>query len=102
LKAPADAQTELLDGRGHAGRHHAAHPAALDDQGDAPPVSARAGLGAVVAAAEDQLDHRMAALVLGHRDPGEMRIGGETLEDRQAHRCEGTVTGSGAARSDLA
>ena len=89
------AQAQLLDRRRHPRRDDAAHPAALDDERDPAPVGALTGLGALVAAAVDELDHRVVALVLGHRRRRAVGIGGEPLEDRQAHRCEGTVTRRG-------
>ena len=82
-------QAELLDRRRHPRRDDAAHPAALDHQRDAPPVGPRAGLGALVAAAADELDHRVAALVLGHRRRGAMRVEGEALQDCRSHRLRG-------------
>ena len=77
------AQAQLLDRRGHAGRDHAPHPAALDHQRHPPAVAALAGSRALLPPAPDQLDHRVRAQVLVHRDGGAQVVGGESSGDHR-------------------
>ena len=71
------AQAELLDRRGHPGRHHAAHPAALDDQRDPAAVGSRARARALLAPAPERLHDRVRPEVLGDDRGGPERVVGE-------------------------